>query len=145
MSGEYSELLKRRSLDMAEAARNLLREGKYDLAVLLAEYSAQLYLKQLLYRLTGEEWRGHSVRALLGVLATVLREEGLEGLAVEVESYASRHRRILAELEEAHVRSVYGPFPYSREQASALVEAAGSLVALLRRVESHAFEEPDKA
>jgi HEPN domain-containing protein len=130
---------------MAETARSLLKEGKYDLAVLLAEYAAQLYLKQLLYRLTGEEWRGHNIRALLGVLAMTLREEGLESLAVEVESYASRHRRILAELEEAYVRSVYGPFPYSGEQASALVEAAESLIALLGRIESHAFEEADKA
>jgi HEPN domain-containing protein len=68
VSGEYAALLKRRALDMMESAGKLIDEGKTDLAALLAEYAAQLYVKhetQVLYRLTGEEWRGRNVRALL--------------------------------------------------------------------------------
>ena len=39
---------------MLELAKRLFHENKYDLTVLHAEYAAQLYLKSLLYRLTGK-------------------------------------------------------------------------------------------
>lgn len=56
LSGEYAALLKKRALSMLSLAKSLLREGQNDLAALNAEYAAQLYLKALLYRVTGEEW-----------------------------------------------------------------------------------------
>lgn len=61
MSGDYPILLRRRAESMFRLAEKLLNEGEYDLAVFNAEYAAQLYVKSILYRLSGEEWRGHSV------------------------------------------------------------------------------------
>jgi len=42
---------------MMRLARRLLSEGECDLAVLNAEYAAQLYAKAVIYGLSGEEWR----------------------------------------------------------------------------------------
>ncbi len=139
MSGDYPSLLKRRATSMLKLAERLLSEGEYDLAVLNAEYAAQLYVKALLNRLSGDEWRGHSVRTLLGALALVVREGGLEGIAETIQEFVRHNRRMLAELDEAHVRSIYGPLQYSREQAEALVQAAKSVVALLKGIEEQVF------
>jgi hypothetical protein len=73
----------------------------------------------------------------------VLREQGLHEAASEVESFTRANRRILAELEEAHVKAVYGPFEYSPSQASALLRASERLVRMLERVERLAFGEAD--
>lgn len=143
MSGEYSALLRRRALSMPQLADRLLNEGEYDLAALHAEYVAQLYLKSPLFRLTGEEWRGHNARMLIGLLAYTLEEKGLRALADEVMDFAKRNKRILAELEEAHTRSVYGPFQYSRDQATALLHAARSVVELAKRIEKSVFGDRD--
>jgi len=124
---------------MMRLAERLLGEGEYDLAVLNAEYAAQLYVKAVLYRLTGEEWRGHGVRTLLGVVAMIAGEEGLEGVREKVVDFTRRNRRILAELEEAHTRSVYGAFEYSREQAAAIVDIAKSVIALMKEIENEVF------
>lgn len=139
MSGDYASLLRRRALAMLDLSRRLLAEGLYDLAVFNAEYAAQLYLKSLLYRLAGEEYRGHSIRALMGALSMMLRDKGLKELAEEVEGFVRENRRLLAELEEAHTRAVYGVFEYPRSQAEALVEAANKVVKLLMGVESRVF------
>jgi len=139
VSGDYPSLLKRRATSMLKLAERLLSEGEYDLAVLNAEYAAQLYVKALLNRLSGDEWRGHSVRTLLGALALVVREGGLEGIAETIQEFVRHNRRMLAELDEAHVRSIYGPLQYSREQAEALVQAAKSVVALLKGIEEQVF------
>ncbi len=120
---------------MLSLAKRLVSEGEYDLAVLNAEYAAQLYLKSLLYRLSGEEWRGRSIRTLLGALSLVLHECGLDDLANVVYDFVRSNRRLLAELDEAHTRAVYGPLQYSREQAGALLKAAELVIDLLKKVE----------
>lgn len=77
-------------------AITLFNEGEYDLAVLNADYAAQLYVKAILYQLSGEEWRGHNVRSLLGVLAFVAKENGLEEIANKIYDFVRRNMRILA-------------------------------------------------
>ncbi|MEM1567933.1 MAG: HEPN domain-containing protein [Thermofilaceae archaeon] len=139
MSGEYVELLKRRSRSMLRLAKQLLFSGEYDLAVLNAEYAAQLLVKAILYRVTGEEVRGHSIRALIGLLVSVLEEKGFRKEAEELIEYVRRNRRVIAELEEGHVRSIYGVFSYSREQAGKLVEAADSIIGMLEKIEKEVF------
>jgi len=145
LSGEYALLLRRRALSMLRLAERLLGEAEYDLAALNAEYAAQLFLKSLLYRLSGEEWRGHSVRVLLGLLAYTLEELGLRDAAEKVAELARRNRRILAELEEAHTRAVYGALQYSPRQAEALVNAAKRIVELAESLESEIFESREDA
>lgn len=139
MSGSYPDLLKRRAKSMMELAERLLNEGEYDLAVLNAEYAAQLYVKSVLYRLSGEEWRGHGIRTLLGAVALVAEGEGLRDVAESVIDFTRRNRRILAELEEAHTRSVYGAFEYSRDQAVAIVGSAKSAIELMKDIENRVF------
>jgi len=69
---------------MMRLAERLLEEEEYDLAVHNAEYAAQLYAKSLLHRLSGEEWRGYSVRTLLVALALLAEEVGLSKVAEQV-------------------------------------------------------------
>ncbi len=139
MSGEYPTLLEKRARAMLSLAEELLQRGLYDLSVLNAEYAAQLFVKALLFRVTGEEWRGHSVRQLLGVLAMELRRRGLASEAELVEDFVKGFRRLLAELEEAHVRAVYGVFEYSREQAEKILSAAKRVFELVKGVSERVF------
>jgi len=139
LSGEYPALLRRRALAMLGLAERLLGEGEYDLAVLNAEYAAQLYVKQLLYRIGGEEYRGHNIRALLALLAGLLEDSGFRGQAEGIKRFTRSNRSLLAELEEGRVRAVYGVFEYTREQAARLVEAARKLVELLSSIEADIF------
>jgi len=140
MSGNYPGLLKRRAESMMRLAVRLLREGEFDLAVLNAEYAVQLYIKSLLYRLSGEEWRGHSVRTLLGALALILEENRLNDVAERIYDFTRRNRRILAELDEAHTRSIYGAFEYSKDQARVIVDAAQSIIKLVKGIEEVLFK-----
>ena len=135
VSGEYPAILKKRAQSMISLAERLLSEGEYDLAVLNAEYAVQLYVKALIFRISGEELRGHSIRVLMGFLASLLEEKGFRDLAVQITDYIRGNRRLLAELEEAHVKSVYGVFEYSEAQARRLVEVAKSLTRLFENVE----------
>ncbi len=139
MSSNYWEILKHRALSMLSLAKRLVSEGDYDLGVLNAEYATQLYLKSLLYRLSGEEWRGHSVRTLLGTLYLILHEYGLDNLANTVYGFVKSNRRLLAELDEAHTRAVYSPLRYSKEQAEAILKASESVIDLLKRIEKEVF------
>ncbi len=134
MSGNYPRILKRRAEAMMKNAIRLFNEGEYDLAVLNAEYAAQLYVKAVLYQLSGEEWRGHSVRTLLGILAFLARENGLNEVANEIHDFIRRNRRILAELDEAHVRAVYGIFEYNREQANAIIDISRQVIDMVKRI-----------
>jgi len=142
LSGKYPALLARRADAMLTLAEELLHRGLHDLAVLNAEYAAQLHVKALLYRVTGEEWRGHSIRQLLGVLALMLRRQGLAGEAERVEDFVKAYRRHLAELEEAHVRAVYGVFEYSEEQARLLLDTAKRVVELVKQLTRTIFGQP---
>jgi len=124
---------------MLRLAKQLLFSGECDLAVLNAEYAARLLVKAILYRVAGEEVRGHSIRALIGLLVSVLEEKGFRKEAEELIEYVRRNRRVIAELEEGHVRSIYGVFSYSREQAGKLVEAAESIIGVLEKIEEEVF------
>ena len=139
MSGEYAALLRKRALNALKWARRACAEGDYDTCAFEAEYAVQLYLKSLLYRVLGEEVRGHNVRELFGLLAAALMEEGEYDLAREVSDYVRRHRRELAELSEAHTRAVYGLVEYGEKEAMLLLEIAEGVVGKLREIEGRLF------
>ncbi len=139
MSSEYAALLRRRALKALKWARRACEEGDYDVCALQAEYAARLYLKSVLYRVLGEEVRGHDVRALVGLLAAALMEEGLEDLAREVTEYARKHRLELAALSDAHTRAVYGLAEYGEREAGLLLKIAEQLVELLEGLERRLF------
>ncbi len=52
MSGELVEVLKRRALTLRRLARHLGEEGETDLAMVMAEQEAQLYIKSFFQEVT---------------------------------------------------------------------------------------------
>lgn len=139
MSGEYAALLRRRALNALKWAERACSEGDYDTCAFEAEYAVQLYLKSVLYRVLGEEVRGHNVRELFGLLAAALMEEGLESVAREVAEYVRRHRRELSELSDAHTRAVYGLVEYGEKEAKLLLQIAKQTLEWLGELERRLF------
>ncbi len=139
MSGEYPTVLRRRALNALRWAERALMEGDYDTAAREAEYAAQLYLKSLIYRISGEEVRGHNVRELLGILVSTLVEEGFREEAESLADYVRKRRRELAELSEAHTRAMYGLAEYTEAVASILVRIARDITERLRELEGRLF------
>ncbi len=134
-------MLRKRALNALKWARRAFSEGDYDTAVREAEYAVQLYAKSLIYRVLGEEVRGHSIRELLGVLASALVEEGREEEAGELIDYIRRHRRELAELTIAHTRAAYGLVEYGKREAEILLRIAEDVIEVLRSLEAKVFGE----
>jgi len=139
VSGEYAEVLRRRALSALRWAEKACEAGDYDLCALMAEYATQLYLKSLIYRVRGEEVRGHNIGELFGILTASLMEQGLRDVAEELAEYSRRHRRELAELSEAHTRAVYGLAGYGRREAELVLSIARSVIDKLREVEVKLF------
>jgi len=141
MSGEYSALLRKRSLRALKWAERAFKDGDYDIAVREADYAVQLYAKSLIYRVLGEEVRGHNLRELLGILASSLIEEGFKEEAENLIDYSRKHRRELAELSDAHVHATYGLTEYSRTEASVLLKIAKNVIDALGGLEVRVFGE----
>ncbi len=139
MSGEYPLLLKKRALNALKWARRALVEGDYDTAMREAEYAVQLYVKSLIYRILGEEVRGHNIRELLGLLASALLEEGLKEYSERIIDYVRKHRRELAELSDAHTRATYGLFEYGEKEAKILMSIIDDIMNLLNSIEEEIF------
>ncbi|OYT39613.1 MAG: DNA-binding protein [Desulfurococcales archaeon ex4484_58] len=139
MNGIYPDILRERAWAMFRLANRLFERGEYDLSAMNIEYAVQLYLKSLLYRVSGEEWRGYNIRSLLGSLILLLQEQGFDREASKITSFIRRNRRVLAELEEAHTRVVYSVFSYSRDQVKILLGIARELMDLLKNIEEKVF------
>ncbi len=132
-------LLRKRALNALKWADRALEEGDYDTVAREAEYAAQLYLKSLLYRVLGEEVRGHNLRELLSVLVSALLEEGLREEAEALADYVRRKRRELAELSDARTRATYGLAEHTKTSASLLVRIARDIIEKLRELEERLF------
>ena len=139
MSGEYPALLRKRALKALEWSKRAFESSDYDTAAREAEYAAQLYVRSVIYRVRGEEVRGHNLRELLGVLLSSLMEEGLEEDAEFLADYLRKHRRELAELTEAHTRATYGLTEYGKREAELLLKIAESVIAVLKKLEAKIF------
>ena len=140
MSGEYPLLLKKRAFNALKWAEKAFMEGDYDTALREAEYAVQLYIKSLIFRILGEEVRGHNIRELLGILASALLEEGLEEYSSTIIDFVRKHRRELAELTDAHTRATYGLFEYGRKEAETLLRVAKNIIDFLKRLEEKIFD-----
>lgn len=141
MSGEYLQVLRKRALNALKWAERAFTEGDYDTALREAEYAVQLYIKALIYRVLGEEVRGHNIRELLSILASALMEEDLSDLSGQVIDFARTHRRELAELSDAHTRATYGLSEYSGKEAKTLLEATRRIMDFLKGLEGRIFDE----
>jgi len=141
VSGEYYIILRKRALATLKWAKRALEEGDYDIAAREAEYAAQLYVKALIYRVLGEEVRGHNLRELLGVLISGLLEEGFEEEARELSEFSRKRRRELAELSDAHTRAVYGIAEYTKRASKELIRVAEEVISFLASLEARIFGE----
>jgi len=139
LSGEYSEVLRKRALSIFRWAEKTCEAGDYDICVLMAEYAVQLYLKSLIWRIRGEEVRGHSIGELFGVLTASIMEQGLKDLAEELVEYSRRRRREFAELSEARTRAVYGLIGYGEREAKLILAIARSVIEKLEEIEVKLF------
>jgi len=141
VSGKYPALLRKRALNALRWAERAFEERDYDTAVREAEYGVQLYIKSIIYRVLGEEIRGHNLRELLGVLISALIEKGFEEEAKELVDYIRKHRRELAELTEARIRAVYGLVEYGRRETEILLKIAKNIITVLKNLEVKVFGE----
>lgn len=141
MSGIYPIILKKRALSALKWAERAFEENDYDVTAREAEYAVQLYVKSLIYRVLGEEVRGHNIRELLGILASVLFEENFENEARTILDYVRKHRRELAELSDAHTRATYGLFEYGKREAELLLRIAKDIINKLKELEVKIFGE----
>jgi len=131
LSGELVARLKSRAKSFLEEAEEA---SNPDLAVFFVEQAMQLYAKAVLYELFAEQYKGHGLRELLGLLAMRLREAGYGGLAERISSFVGEERAALIEAEEAYILSRYGSIQYTREDALALNRLARRLIKLLDEV-----------
>jgi len=136
LSGELVESMVRRARKFLQLAGEAMGSGDYDVAVFLLEQAAQLRIKALLLRVFGGYPRTHSIRELLGLLATKLEEAGLSGEAESVRVFAAKHRGLLWVLEDAYTLARYGLRTYERGEAENLRRLVQKLWELLEAVES---------
>jgi len=141
LSGDYVNLLKKRSLSALKWAERAYLDGDYDTAAREAEYAAQLYAKAVIYRILGEERRGHDIRGLLGIIASALTEGGASNEAELLLEFLRSKRRILAELADAYLRATYGIFEYGKKEAEMLIKIAKEVIDVLKRIEASIFED----
>lgn len=123
---DEAELIRERALTMLRASKHHLSAGDYDLASFLAEQAAQLYLKYVVLKITGEVPRTHSIRELLQILGKITKKEN------KVIEFTREHRSMLIRLEEAYLASRYLFRRYDRDEVKELVEFAEELINYVR-------------
>jgi len=127
VSFHYYRKLVERSKDFLKSAEENLEGGRYDVAALEAEISAQLLVKALLVKLGVEPPRTHGVRTLLSRLASELE---LEGLGDELRAFSKKYRKELMILEDSREIGQYG-LGVDEERARISVEVCEKLHDLL--------------
>ena len=134
MSGELAGALWRRAMVYLREAERLYSENQYDVALVMAEQAAQLGIKAVYARLLGTVPRGHSLRRLLGYLASVLEEAGKREEAIILRGFVASNRGSLVLLEDAYIAGRYDVPGYTRSEAEEGISAAKQLLELLERL-----------
>ena len=134
MSGELAEALWRRATVYLREARRLYSEGQYDVVLVMAEQAAQLGIKAVYARLLGAVPRGHSLRRLLGYLASVLEEASRREEAALLRDFVTSNRDSLVLLEDAYIQGRYDVPGYTRSEAEKGISTATQLLELLGKL-----------
>lgn len=106
-----------------------LREGSYDIAAFMAEQAVQLFLKSVIFELTGEVPRTHACRQLMSALRDLLGCSSLD-------DFIRENRSLFIRLEEAYIGSRYLPREYEKEEAEELVHFAEKVIELVDSAKS---------
>ncbi len=112
MSFEEAEVLKERAEAFLRNAKNLLKEGEYDLAAFSIEQYCQLILKYKLLIKTGTYPRTHSLIRLIRELARVVRDA--EKLLDDI--------IMITKIEDSYIGSRYLPRRYEKAEVEAMLK-----------------------
>ncbi|BEP16699.1 HEPN domain-containing protein [Pyrofollis japonicus] len=134
MNSELVRALWRRSEIYLREARRLYEEGYYDVALVMAEQAVQLGIKAVYSRVLGYAPRGHSLRRLLGYLASVLEENEQHGEARAIRDFVVEYRDVLVLLEDAYTEGRYALPGYTRTEAERGITVAEKLLSLLKQM-----------
>ncbi len=129
-----AETLWRRAMVYLREAKRLYAENHYDVALVMAEQAAQLGVKAIYARLLGRVPRGHSLRRLLGYLASVLEDANRREEALRLRGFVVDNRETLLLLEDAYVQGRYQPVDYTRSEAERGIDMVKHLLALLEEL-----------
>jgi len=121
-------LLKKSEMFLNSAQGNIERK-LYDVACFEADQAAQLFLKAYILKFMGFVPRTHSIRTLLGHLASAPKIN-----KKTVTRFVSDHRSDLIMLEVAYIRSRYSGEAYNRQDAKKCVEVAEKVIELVKRL-----------
>ncbi|MEM0232544.1 MAG: HEPN domain-containing protein [Candidatus Nezhaarchaeales archaeon] len=126
----YSEvsLVRDRALRMLKSGRRSLLEGDYDIAAFMADQAVQLYIKSVIFELTGELPRVHVVRQLINILRDLLGDPDV------FDGFVRENRSLLIRLEEAYISSRYMPRKYDREEAEELLDFAEKVIEFVKSI-----------
>ncbi|MEM1677057.1 MAG: HEPN domain-containing protein [Nitrososphaerota archaeon] len=126
----YSEvsLVRDRALRMLKSGRRSLLEGDYDIAAFMADQAVQLYIKSVIFELTGELPRVHVVRQLINILRDLLGDPDV------FDGFVRENRSLLIRLEEAYITSRYMPRKYDREEAEELLDFAEKVIEFVKSI-----------
>jgi len=126
-----NRFLKKSEMFLNSAKGNITRK-LYDVACFDADQAAQLFLKAYTLKFSGYMPRTHSIRTLLGHLASVPKID-----KKTINKFASEHRSDLIMLEDAYMRSRYFGEEYNRQDAQKCVEVAEKVIQLVKKVVIH--------
>lgn len=135
MSGEYYNLLWRRSERFLRRAIRDYEESDYDGACFNAEEAVQLAVKAVLFKYFAETPRIHGSKTLLARLRNLLMDAGKGSVASLIGRFVADHRDYLDILEESYTMARYGAISYGQEQGNLCVETARTALEVLREVE----------
>jgi len=131
VSGELVEVLMRRALTLKRLAEQLGSEGEFDLAMVMVEQAAQLYIKSLFQEIAGYIPKIHDLRRVLSILAGRLEEVGCAGIGVKVREFVFNRRLELSMMEDAYVMGRYGIGGYTAETLNRALKTLDELISLI--------------
>jgi len=103
------------------------RRGLYDIACFEADQAVQLFLKANILKLGGFIPRTHSLRSLLGTLASMPNVD-----SKIIKEFVTEHRGDLIMLEDTYIRSRYLGEEYNKEDAKRCIEIAKKVIKFVR-------------
>lgn len=131
MSLEFAELLLKRARMYLESAEINFINGRFDVAAVEAEISAQLALKALIVKQGLEPPRTHAIRQLLSF---IVHTRLLPGNALEeIESFMRDNREKLIILERARAVGQYGLYQVDRDEAEVSIVCAKEVIGLVEK------------
>ncbi|MBS7628083.1 HEPN domain-containing protein [Candidatus Bathyarchaeota archaeon] len=98
----------------------------------MADQAVQLYLKSLIFELTGDVPRTHAVRQMMLILREVPGSPSL------FDDFVRENRSLLIRLEEAYIGSRNMPRKYDMEESEELLEFARRVIEFVKSIKSEA-------